>query len=264
MNQFQRASHDAKVSLKAYQNLAGAHQGFEKLLSLGQSNDLILLSSVFCFAVVKYGRPFVGTKTPTGKTRFPMGALKATPGFVATIHEHLLELRNSLIAHDDLDSIEPRVLTLFLSVGDRDLATRIPTSVAASNMCLAFPNTVTAIEGFRDHVAACVGGAKNKLDLDLARIRQAALDNPSEAIDGQRYEKNYGPASPTSGSHYQPPDLMSNEWLETGPPRFAHAHNGFHYETLRVRRDFHGPEKIALPNGEFFEINPSTLDADKT
>lgn len=262
MNRHQRACHDAKVALKAYQNLVGAHQGFEKLLALGQSNDLILLSSVFCFAVIKYGRPFVETKTSSGKTRFPMVTLKATPGFVGSIHKHLLELRNSVIAHDDLDSIEPRVLTLFLSVGDP--ATRIPTSVVASNMCLAFPNTISAIEGFRDHVAACVQGAHNKLHSDLARIRQTAMDNPSEALDGCRYEKNYGPVTPVKGSQsHQPPDIMNNEWLDTGPPDFAHAHNGFHYETLRVRRDLHGPEKITLPDGKLFEISPSQVDSDK-
>lgn len=261
MNQHQRAIHDAKLSLKAFQNLAGAHQGFQKLLFLGQSNDLILLSSVFCFAVVKYGRPFVDTKTENGKTRFPIGVLKKTPGFVATIHEHLLELRNSLIAHDDLERIEPRILTLFLSIGDP--AVRIPTSVVASNMCLAFPNTTSVIEGFRDHVAACVQGTQSKLNSDLARIRQAALDNPSEATDGGRYERNYGSASPIDGSRFQSPDIMSNEWLDTQAPDFAHTHNGFHYETLRIRRDFHGPEKITLPDGKVIEIHPSKPDVDK-
>jgi hypothetical protein len=261
MNRHQRACLNAKVTLKAYQNLVGAHRGFEKLLFLGQSNDLVLLSSVFCFSVVKYGRPFVDTKTSGGKTRFSMGALKATPGFVASIHEHLLELRNSLIAHDDLDSIEPRILTLFLGVGDP--AFLIPVSVVASNMCLAFPNTVSAIEGFRDHVAACVRGAQSRLESDLARIRQEALDNPSEVRDGGRYEKNFGQATPVKGPHFQPPDILSNEWLNTETPSFAHAHNGFHYEPLRVRRDFYGPEKITLPNGELFEINPSHLGSNK-
>jgi hypothetical protein len=121
---------------------------------------------------------------------------------VASIHEHLLELRNSLIVHDDLDSIEPRILTLFLSVGD---FFQIRVSVVVSNMCLAFPNTVSAIEGFRDHVAAYVRGTQSRLDSDLARIRQAALDNPPDARDGGRYEKNYGQAIPVKGPHFQPP-----------------------------------------------------------
>jgi hypothetical protein len=71
------------------------------------------------------------------------------------------------------------------------------------------------------------------------------------------------PATPVSESQFQPPDVMNNEWLDTGPPNFAHAHNGFHYETLRIRRDFCGPEKIMLPNGTVFEISPSELDSKK-
>jgi len=259
VNRHQRACHDAKVTLKAYQNLVGAHQGLEKLLSLVQSNDLVLLSSVFCFAVVKYGRPFVDTKASGRTTRFSLGTLKRTPGFVASIHKHILELRNSLVAHDDLDSIEPRILTLFFGVGEP--ATPLPMSVVASNMCLAFPNSRPAIEAFRDHVAACVRGTQSKLDADFARIHQAALDNPSDAREGARYEKNYGPASLISGSQLQPPDIMKNEWLDTEPPPFSHVHNGFHYETLRVRRDF--TVRITLPNGKILEITPSQLDTDK-
>jgi hypothetical protein len=53
---------------------------------------------------------------------------------------------------------------------------------------------------------------------------------------------------------------MSNEWLDTKEPDFAHRHNGFHYETLRIRRDFHGPEKITLPNGEAIDIHPLKPD----
>jgi hypothetical protein len=56
---------------------------------------------------------------------------------------------------------------------------------------------------------------------------------------------------------------MSDEWLNTEAPGFAHAHNGFHYETLRVCCDFFGLEKITLPNGELFEINPSQLGGGK-
>jgi hypothetical protein len=53
MNQHEIACRNAKVTLKAHQNLVGAHQGFEKLFSLAQSNESILLASVFGFAVKK-------------------------------------------------------------------------------------------------------------------------------------------------------------------------------------------------------------------
>lgn len=257
MNKHERACHDAKIAVKAYQNLDGALRGFDKLIALGQSNDAILLSSVFCFAVVKYSKPFVDTRTPHGKTRFPIGQLKAVPGFVAGIHEHLLELRNTLVAHDDLESIEPRILTFCMVTAT---GSRIPVSMAASNMCLAFPNTTTAIGNFRGHIAACVQGVSEKLLADLARIRQAALDDPTHALKSARYENNYGPANPVDGTKFQPPEFMNDEWLKTSQPSFAHTHNGFHYETLRVRRNFYGPEKIVLHNGETIEISPAQFD----
>jgi hypothetical protein len=263
MNAHERACRDAKVTLKAFQNLVGAHQGFEKLLTLGGSNDLTLLSAMFCFAVIKYARPFVETNTADGKVCFPARALKSTQGFVVSTHKHLLELRNRLIAHDDLDSIEPRILSLFMNVGTPPIAS-IPVSIVASNMCLAVPADLSSLENLRDHVAACVRGAHGKLQADLERIHQAALDNPAEAMTGAKYQKDYGQATPVDGTRFRPPDMLRDEWLDLGPPSFSHAQAGsFHYETLRVRRDFYGPQTITLPGGELVQIVPGHPPGDK-
>lgn len=258
MNSYERASQDVKVTLKAYQNLMGAHQAFLRLASLTQSGDALVLQSVFSFAVVRYVRPFVDTKTSSGTTRFSLKALKSTPGFVATIHDHLLELRHGVIAHDDLHSIEPRILMMCLHL--KAHATSIPVSVSASNMCLAFPAEISTVESFCTHVSACAQGAHEKLYSDLARVRQMALENPADARAGARYEKDYGPAVAGNGSWFQPPNVEKDEWLQVGPPNFAHARAGFHYETLQIRRDFNGPEKITLPNGKVIEIKPQARE----
>lgn len=255
MNDHDRSCNDCKLGIKAYQNLVGSLNAFERLAALVQSSDHILLSSVFCFAIVKYAKPFVDTETPFGRTRYPVRLLKTMEGFSAEMHKHLVELRNTLVAHDDLESIEPRLLQFCLSVTGSTVS--IPMSIAVSNKCLSYPADLLSVHKVREHVAACVQGVLNKLNSDLARVRDIALKHPEQAKEGARYQKNYGQARiEEGGSHLQPPEFMTDEWLNANAPDFGHIHNGFRYEELRVRRDFNGPEIIKLPDGCELHITP--------
>ncbi|HXU92263.1 MAG TPA: hypothetical protein VFP33_01270 [Gallionella sp.] len=255
MNIHAQACNDAKLGIKAYQNLVGSLQGFDRFLSLIPTKDHILLSSVFCFAVVKYAKPFVDTKTSLGTTRYPMRHLKSEAGFDAALHNHLIELRNTLVAHDDLESIEPRILQMCMSVEPTGF--NIPMAIGLSNKCLAYPIASESVVKLRTHVEASVQGVLNKVHLDLARVRDAALKYPEQAAQEQRYQKHYGQDRiEKDGSYLQPPNFMNDEWLNSNAPNFSHIHKGLLYEELRVRRDFCGPERIKLPDGSEVEISP--------
>jgi hypothetical protein len=255
MNVHTQAINECKLGIKAYQNLVGSLHAFDQFLTLMPAGNHIVLSSVFCFAVIKYAKPFIYTETPFGKTRYPIRHLKGQSGFDATMHEHLLELRNTLIAHDDLESIEPRILSFGPSIAPSGF--HVPVSIALSNKCLAYPITPDGVVKLKEHVTACVQGALNKLHLDIAKVRDAALKHPEHAVAGSRYEKNYGQAQiEEGGSHLQPPDFMRDEWLNSNAPNYCHIHNDLLYEELRIRRDFFGPEKIRLPDGSEIHLSP--------
>lgn len=195
--------------------------------------------------MVKYAKPFVQTETPFGRTRYPVRQLKAVRGFSSEIHTHLLELRNTLVAHDDLESIEPRILQFCVSITES--AFSIPVSIAISNKCLAYPADLSSVHKLREHVAACVQGVLDNLNSDLAKVRDAALQHPEQASEGVRYQKNYGQSRiEAGGSQLQPPDFMGDEWLNSNAPDFSHIHNGLRYEEFRVRRDFFGPEIVKI------------------
>lgn len=260
MNVHEQSCNDCKLTIKAYQNLVGSLNAFDRFTGLIPAGDHILLSSVFCFAVVKYAKPFLDTVTSFGKARFPVRQLKNVDGFSNEIHSHLVELRNTLVAHDDLESIEPRILQFCMRINGTDFT--IPMSVAVSNKCLAYPVDSGSVHKLRVHVAACVQGALDKINSDLAKIRDAALKHPEQANEGVRYKKNYGQTRiEEGGSQLQQPNFMSDEWLNNKEPDFSHIHNGLLYEELRVRRDFHGPERIKLPDGREIHIALPNIDS---
>lgn len=256
MNQHQRACNSCQLAIKAYQNLVGSHAAFGRLVALLPAGDHLLLSSVFCFAVVKYAKPFIETETPFGKTKYPSRHLKKVEGFSTEVHEHLLELRNTLVAHDDLESIEPRILQFCMSIGETGFA--VPVSVAVSNKCLAFPIDQQVVLKLTSHVAVCTAAVLEKIQSHLAEIRETTLKYPEQARERERYKKNYGPAQPVDAdTGYQPPDFMGDEWLSSKEPDFSHIHNGLLYQELKIRKDFYGPETICLPDGTEFRIEPN-------
>ena len=52
-------------------------------------------------AVIAYAQAFTEARTRHGKVRYKTRALKEAPGFDGKLHDHLIRLRNQLIAHVD-------------------------------------------------------------------------------------------------------------------------------------------------------------------
>lgn len=255
MNQYEIAVLDAKIGIKAFQNIAGAQQAFGRFIELLPANDAVLLAALFAHGVVKYGKPFSETKDFRGQRKYKIKPLKAEPGFDLAMHEHLLQLRDTLIAHDDLRQIEPKVLVGGMT--HNESGSFIPTSVAVSNKCIAYPTDPATAQKFLAHIGGVALGVCKQLNTDIARIRVTALANPAEAKASEKYQQNYGQAVPDANGRMTLPPFILNSWLSPVAPSFSEIHEGFHYEEVRVAREFVGPERIALPNGHILEMQPS-------
>src|SRR5437899_9433594 len=110
MNEYLRCRRDCQIGVKAYQNIRASLLAFERLCTLVESDDHLLLSSVFHMGVIRYAKPFLGAESGAGLVSYPTQQLRKVSGFSMEIHRHLLTVRNTLIAHDDFDQIEPRIL----------------------------------------------------------------------------------------------------------------------------------------------------------
>lgn len=255
MNIHKQFSNSCKIGIKAYQNLVGSLSAFDHFVSFFPLKEHIILSSIFCFAVVKYSKPFIETQTPFGKVRYPVRHLKKESDFNNIIHNQLLELRNTLVAHDDIESIEPKLLEFCMKIDP--IGFNIPVSVALSNKCLAYPVNLENVLSIRKHIVACIHGTLHKLNNDLAEVRNATLKYPEQTSEETKYQNNYGKAKIEAiGSHFTTPDFMKDEWLNCNEPNFSHIHNGLLYEELKIRRDFYGPEVITLPDGGEVHLSP--------
>jgi len=80
---------------------------FERLCALTGSNDHMLVSSFFHMGVIRYAKPFTPTIFNSRRMVYGYKKLKGSAGFSEDLHKHILDVRSTLVAHDDLDQIEP-------------------------------------------------------------------------------------------------------------------------------------------------------------
>lgn len=102
---------------------------------------------------------------------------------------------------------------------------------------------------------------RRKLELDIGTLRALTIKDPVQATQNASYTNNYGEATiPQEGLSVQPPDFMSDKWLNAEEPYFSYLSNGYIYEEARYRKDFYGPERISLPDGTVLELKPSPTE----
>jgi hypothetical protein len=255
MNDFDRIKRDCVIGIKALHSVRTAYLAFERLCSLADSSDHLLITSMFHLGVVKYAKPFTKSRSKTGVVCYPIKFLKRVAGFSNEVHKHLLVLRHKLVVHDDFEDIEARVLILNISV--RPTKFGIPVRIIVANKSIAYPKDTHGASLLRDHAKATLSGIQVKLFNDLGKLRQVALDHPDQADAAISYSANYGSQNiEIGGTRLNFPDLSSNPWLSPSEPDFSTIHDGYFYETLRFNRDFIGPERITLPDGRSVEFTP--------
>ncbi len=259
MSDFENLSQQCKIDIKAFQNIRAAFAALERICEMVDSDDHVILSSLFHAGVIRYGKPFKTTRTKSGTTQFPVKRLKNIKGFEKSIHDHLLELRDTLIAHDDLNQIEPKILTSGISVQGADL--HIPMTAHISNKSLSHPADLEGAMRMKNHVESALRGVESVLSDDINQLRQKAIDEPEQAREAQEYSRNLGSIDiPEGGAHTLRPDLSDDPYLNPDEPDFSEIHNGFRYETITINKEFNGPETIKLPNGHSIKITPQDDD----
>jgi len=243
------------IGVKAMQNVRAAAAGLHRIRTMYGPRDPVVISSLFQAAIIRYGRPFTETRIDGSKARYPLKRIKQAEGFSVSMHDHLLNIRDTLIAHDDFDQITPRVLVFGLTATD---GLFVPLSVGLSNKCLGFPAEVPTIVAMHNHCAAAELAMSVCLKEDAEQLRMAYLRGPDP--DPPKYANNYGQADVgPSIAQLQPPEFMNDAWLDPKEPDFSDVHAGFRYEMLKWRHDLSGPGEFDLGNGATMRIVPTNM-----
>jgi hypothetical protein len=102
--------------LLAHHDVLQAHLFVTKLGDDWEKLDDVLKAALFQSAVTVYARPFVDNRSSTGgNRRFSISGLRKAPGFDKALHNHILSLRHTLIAHHDTSVVKAQISHMTLT-----------------------------------------------------------------------------------------------------------------------------------------------------
>lgn len=263
MNRYKQISEDCKFFAKAYQNVQGSSKAMARFAADLAVGDETVLAALFCHAVVRYAKPFVETQTATGrKRRLKARDLARREGFDRAMHEHLLELRHTLIAHDDLASINPRVFKATLE--EKASGARVTAAVQVASKTLAYPDEIKSVERLARHIASCAEGLSSQLTELVLALASEGARNPEDEQEATEWSRDLshfitegdGRAIIEVPQFSEAPDV----------PDFSDFYESLRYELFERRWDLSSPvivraadgsTLVVAPHGMFSEINCS-------
>ncbi len=91
----------ASQEVRALIQIDQAERHIGKLLDGWDTLDEDIKSALFTSVVIHYARPFTSNETKEGKRKYPVSQFKGVPKFDRQLHDHLCDLRDKLVAHQD-------------------------------------------------------------------------------------------------------------------------------------------------------------------
>ena len=127
-----------------------------------------------------------------------------------------------------------------------------------TNKSLSYPKSYSAILSYGDHIKATLKGVESILLENIVRLRDITIENPRYLKEASKRVVNYGGGKLASSEFTK---INSSEdtnasHLDVDTPDFSELHEGFHYDEATFLKEFNGPEKIKLPDGNTIEIKP--------
>jgi hypothetical protein len=153
-------------------------------LDAGEELDPLIAAALHSAHVVSYSRPFKDSISKSGERfRYPVSRISDAEGFDRELHDHLLTLRDGMVAHSD-PGLADRMVNhgvAQLTVGEEQRHVIFQASVQSTAIFgFARPD---AVDSQRKHVAAGLARAQKRLSSDLQEYIRVLQDNPAALMD---------------------------------------------------------------------------------
>jgi hypothetical protein len=157
--------------LRALDQINQARRCLVKLSQEGDTLDDVVMSALFTSAVIHYSRPF--GKNRGGQTNSPRYRIKElrNAGFDRVLHDHLLDLRDKLVAHQDGTLLPARIGQFTIEIHEHDV--EIPVQTFAVVFALQGIAAKELVARYLEHVTTCVEALQRNVERALTAVNTA-------------------------------------------------------------------------------------------
>jgi hypothetical protein len=204
--------------LRALDQVNQAYQCFARLSQGGNTLDAVVKSALFTSAVIHYSRPFGKNRgSPTSSSKYSIKELQ-NPNVDRVLHEHLLDLRDKLVAHQDGTVLPARIGHYTIAVHEADL--EIPVQTFGAVWALQGVATVEILTRYLQHVEACAEAIQANVNSALTAVNAAEHEYPEVKPDERQKLDVFLQKTIARGEEVMFPDLANSSANIIGFPTF--------------------------------------------
>jgi hypothetical protein len=174
---------NARQHLLTHHDVLAAHLFIKKLVDDWDTLDDVLRAALFQSAVTVYARPFIHSRSIRHFT-FSISGLKNDPGFDKALHDHICELRLTLIAHHDTSMVKAQISHMTVTLTNQQEEGKQTVTIQTEGKVKALHAIAKkeSAEQYLRHMAASVGYLYNATQDALGRLHRVRLMYPDLGI----------------------------------------------------------------------------------
>lgn len=214
---------------RALSSIQAAHQYALRLIEGWGNLDDMFSSALHSASVMAYARPFTSAKTKGGTVQYPLKKLKKAPGFDSDLHDHLMEMRDKIVAHSDYSMLRS---TMYLqAIGDSQ---ELPICLGLNVKRLRGIESKSLADRYGFHFEVCVSHIAGTFNDEFNELARFVRGNPQFFEDTQNLPLQESEHIATPSLAMMPgPQGPAGDVAE---PEFPDELSGYKYEKLSHQR----------------------------
>jgi hypothetical protein len=261
-----RGRRDIIANLRLTQDVGLARNAAARIVERWGQLPEDILAALHTACVVNYARPFKESITLSGKKfRYPVNRIVHNDGFDRSLHDHLLELRDKLVAHSDADFAERLFHTEWAAFqfdnGDVPFAFEVGAQAVTIN---GMRDAATA-NSYITHFDAALTAASALLDDGLTRYLAEMQRHPELSTAAEEGEETLGVSAAALTSETPDSQSFTARVPDVGaaikPPPIERADARYNHTTLLRKRRAEGEVEIIDPNGKARRVQISSKNS---
>jgi hypothetical protein len=246
---------------RAVDCIAAARRAVTSMLSTWDHPDQELRASLHTAAVINYARPFTSNRTETGpRSRYRTNHLQGAQGYDGRLHDHLLDLRDKLIAHHDSEYLQARLLheVVNLSLRPKGAELSVPVGVSVIIQALQSIADRAVVDGYAVHFDAVITAINSVYRSELHEMVRVAMHHPREALENPTETEVHRlfEGAPTSVGVGKLPRTEDVGLAQLSNPNLTMHADGYIYRTVVTGARWGGSITARFPDGT--ELNLTT------
>lgn len=244
--------------LRALDQVNQAYQCFAKLSQGGNSPDEVVKSALFTSAVIHYSRPFGRNRGGhTSSSKYSIKELQH-PEVDRVLHDHLLDLRDKLVAHQDGTLLPARIGHYTIEIHEHDI--EIPVQTFAAVWALQGVATEEIVARYLQHLAACVEAIQTNVGRALTAVNAAAHEYPEVQPEGLQKIAVSTRKPIAKGEEVVFPDVADCAALLIKFPDFPVSLDSYMWRRLIIKLAPEGKYEWTVPEGPAaLRVRPRSL-----